>query len=75
MNIKNQKLYEELLEKVNTDTEFRNRLITQTETLLSEYGITIPSELIHNTGIPKKNNAKPAAFLFSKSMLVYTNDF
>lgn len=75
MNIKNQKLYEELLEKVNTDTEFRNKLITQTETLLAEYGLTIPSELIQNTGIPKKNDVKPAGFVFNKSVVLYSGDF
>ncbi|MDM1274677.1 hypothetical protein [Acinetobacter indicus] len=69
--------YEEILKKFNEDPEFRTRLITQTEAVLKEYGMSIPEEQLQTLGLPQKEVtiSKPMGFVFSPSIILYSGTF
>lgn len=72
-----QALYEEILEKLSSDPEFRTRLITQTDAVLKEYGLSIPPEQLRELGLPQKefSGVKPQGFVFNPSVVLWSGGF
>jgi hypothetical protein len=69
--------YDELAARLNSDPELQKRLITQTDAVLKEFGITLTPEQLESVGMPEKDfhGIKPQGWVFNKNIIGWEGDF